>query len=169
MHRASNAQAALQRPVVAGPPSSMVESPGARSFTKAGVEPASSASAPTASRMGTGRGLTRPCSSSAMNNAEVTATASAASPFPWRFQTWTTPLQDFFRRITATTTCDVCSHAPTTPPHWSTLRRSASSLSSIDHNHGSILRATSPYPRATGLKNAARKLEEAYFPWRCML
>ena len=53
VHRASHAQAALQRPVVAGPPSSMVESPGARSFTKAGVEPASSASAATASRMGT--------------------------------------------------------------------------------------------------------------------
>ena len=157
MHRASHAQAALQRPVVAGPPSSMVESPGARSFTKAGVEPASSASAATASRMGTGRGLTRPCSSSAMNNAEVTAAASAASPFPRRFQTWTTPLQDFFRRITATTTCDVCSHAPTTPPHWSTLRRSASSLSSIDHNHGSILRATSPYPRATGLEQKTQR------------
>ena len=130
---------------------------GARSFTKAGVEPASSASAATASRMGTGRGLTRPCSSSAMNNAEVTAAASAASPFPWRFQTWTTPLQDFFRRITATTTCDVCSHAPTTPPHWITLRRSASSLSSIDHNHGSILRATSPYPRATDLEQKTQR------------
>ena len=94
---------------------------------------------------------------SAMNNAEVTAAASAASPFPWRFQTWTTPLQDLFRRITATTTCDVCSHAPTTPPHWSTLRRSASSLSSVDHNHGSILRATSPYPRATGLEQKTQR------------
>ena len=117
---------------------------------------------------------------SAMSNAEVTAAASAASPFPWRFQTWTTPLQDFIRRITGPasplllhlcivvrllaqrvfpnpTTCDVCSHAPTTPPHWSTLRRSASSLSSIDHNHGSILRATSPYPRATGLEQKTQR------------
>ena len=55
------------------------------------------------------------------------------------------------------TTCDVCSHAPTTPPQWSTLRRSASSLSSIDHNHGSILRATSPYPRATGLEQKTQR------------
>ena len=70
---------------------------------------------------------------------------------------FTIHLQDFFRRITATTTCDVCSHAPTTPPHWSTLRRSASPLSSIDHNHGSILRATSPYPRVTGLEQKTQR------------